>query len=131
MGAGWTSSGLLVQPGQVESNLDHVGRWITVEAVDDPGAERETGLDEIAELKRRGRGGKLRIRKQQFGTLALAVVLALGAAGCKKKVPPPPPPPTPQPTAVTPPPPPPARPTVATFEVEPSTIERGQSATLK
>src|ERR1700712_5039171 len=47
MGAGWTPSGFLVQPGRVESNLDHVGGRYAVEAIDIPGAERETGLDEV------------------------------------------------------------------------------------
>lgn len=58
--------------------------------------------------------------------VALALVLAVAGAGCKKKVPPP------APAASTPPPPAaPARPVVAQFEAEPSTIERGQSATLR
>ncbi len=60
---------------------------------------------------------------------ALAVALSFAGVGCKKKVPPPPPPPpvkTEAPARVTP-----AKPVVSTFEAEPSTIERGQSATLR
>jgi peptidoglycan-associated lipoprotein len=59
----------------------------------------------------------------------LAIMLAMFAAGCKKKVPPPPPPPPPvvQPT----PPPAPKAPTVAQFSAEPTSIQRGESATLR
>lgn len=73
--------------------------------------------------------GPLRTRSK-LSTVVLALSLSLFAAGCKKKVavtvPPPPPPKTtvvetPKPSA----------PTVASFEAEPSTIERGQSATLR
>jgi peptidoglycan-associated lipoprotein len=68
-------------------------------------------------------------RQNRSGVILLALMLSLFAAGCKKKTPPP----------VTPPPPPPAtvekpkpeRPVIASFEAEPSTIERGQSATLR
>ncbi len=52
----------------------------------------------------------------------------LFAAGCKKKAPAPAP--APPPKVVTPPPPP-AKPVISTFSAEPSTIERGQSATLR
>lgn len=62
----------------------------------------------------------------------LTISLALFAAGCKKKVPPPPPPPPPAAKETPPPPPPPpAAPTISTFTAEPSTIERGQSASLR
>jgi peptidoglycan-associated lipoprotein len=65
-------------------------------------------------------------------TIGLALTLALFAAGCKKKVPPPPPPPPPAPAVVTPAPPaPPASPVVAAFTAEPTTVQRGQSATLR
>jgi peptidoglycan-associated lipoprotein len=59
----------------------------------------------------------------------LAIMLAMFAAGCKKKAPPPPPPPPPvvQPT----PPPAPKAPTVAQFSAEPTSIQRGESATLR
>jgi peptidoglycan-associated lipoprotein len=59
----------------------------------------------------------------------VAVALIAFASGCKKKAPPaPPPPPAPAPV-VTPPPPP--APDISEFSAEPSTIERGQSSTLK
>ena len=60
--------------------------------------------------------------------VVFAAWLSLFAAGCKKKTPPAPAPPPPPPAAkeVKPP-----RPVIATFEAEPSTIERGQSATLR
>ena len=61
--------------------------------------------------------------------LLLAFSLMLFAAGCKKKPPaPPPPPPPPPPEKPAPPPP---RPSIVTFTVEPSAIQRGQSATLR
>jgi peptidoglycan-associated lipoprotein len=56
------------------------------------------------------------------------MLLALFAAGCKKKVPPPPPPPQ-QPAAQ--PAPPAAVPTITQFVAEPSSIDRGQSSTLR
>ncbi|MFN3326046.1 MAG: OmpA family protein [Bryobacteraceae bacterium] len=58
----------------------------------------------------------------------LTIALGLIVAGCRKQ--PPPPPPPPPPPAPAPAPPPPAKPS-ATFSAEPSTIERGQSATLR
>jgi len=69
-------------------------------------------------------------RKRKITVICLAVGLAVFANGCKKKVPPPPPPPPPvkeQP----PPPPAPRAPTISQFSAEPSTIQRGQSATLR
>jgi peptidoglycan-associated lipoprotein len=67
--------------------------------------------------------------RNNLGTIGLALMLSLFAAGCKKK----------PPVVTTPPPPPPAKveepkpeaPVVSAFEVEPSTIERGQAATLR
>jgi len=61
--------------------------------------------------------------------VVLALALLVFAAGCKKKVPPPPPPPP----VVTPPAPPPptAKAAINSFTAEPSTIQRGQSATLR
>ncbi len=59
----------------------------------------------------------------------LAVMFAVFSVGCKKKVAPPPPPPPPQQEAPPPPPPPPAAPT-ARLSAEPTSIQRGQSATL-
>lgn len=68
--------------------------------------------------------------RNNIGTVLVALTLSIFAVGCKKKVPPPPPPPPPV-VKETPPPAKPAAPTVATFEVEPSTVERGQAATLR
>ena len=59
--------------------------------------------------------------------LVLGLTLLFFAAGCKKKAPAPPPPPPPKVEA----PPPPAKPMIASFAAEPSTIERGQSSTLR
>jgi len=61
----------------------------------------------------------------------MGVLLALFAAGCKKKTPPPAPPPPPPPAPTEAKAPPPAAPTINQFTAEPSTIERGQSATLR
>ncbi|HUB82878.1 MAG TPA: OmpA family protein [Bryobacteraceae bacterium] len=67
--------------------------------------------------------------KRKITVICLAASIALIADGCKKKVPaPPPPPPAPAPAPA---PPAPAAPAVAQFTVEPSTIQRGQSATLR
>lgn len=67
-------------------------------------------------------------KKRNFTVIAMVVTLAVFGASCKKKVPPPPPPPPPtQP----PPPPPPAAPSVAQFTAEPTSIQRGQSSTLR
>ncbi len=68
------------------------------------------------------------MNKRTLSLLLFSVLLALFVAGCKKKVPPPPPPPPPPPEVKAPPPPP--RPSI-TFSAEPSTIERGQSTTLR
>ncbi|HOQ44767.1 MAG TPA: peptidoglycan-associated lipoprotein Pal [Bryobacteraceae bacterium] len=64
--------------------------------------------------------------KRNIGVVLLTLSLFFIAAGCKKKVPPPPPPPPPP--AETPAPPP-AKPSIQ-FSAEPSTIERGNAATL-
>ncbi len=68
--------------------------------------------------------------KRKITLVCLAVAIALFAEGCKKKVPaaPPPPPPAPAPAPA---PAAPAAPVVAQFTAEPSTIQRGQSATLR
>ena len=68
--------------------------------------------------------------KRKITVVCLAISIALFAEGCKKKVPAPPPPPPPPVTPVTPPPAPRA-PVVAQFTAEPSTIQRGESATLR
>jgi peptidoglycan-associated lipoprotein len=61
--------------------------------------------------------------------VVLACILFIFAAGCKKKAPPPPPPPAPAPRAEAPPPP--SKPVINSFTIEPRSIERGQSATLR
>jgi peptidoglycan-associated lipoprotein len=69
--------------------------------------------------------------KRKLMVTWLLVTLALFAGGCKKKVPPPPPPPPavqPPPPA---PPPAPKAPTVSQFSAEPTSIQRGQSSTLR
>ncbi len=64
--------------------------------------------------------------KRQLALAALSALLVLFATGCKKESPAPPPPPPPPPPEK----PAPAKPT-ASLSVEPSSIERGKSATLK
>ncbi|MBZ5619847.1 MAG: OmpA family protein [Acidobacteriia bacterium] len=69
--------------------------------------------------------------KRKITVIWIALSLAMFAAGCKKKAPPAPPPPPP-PQVEQPKPPPPARaPVVAQFSAEPTTIQRGQSSTLR
>jgi len=69
--------------------------------------------------------------KRKITVMGMALALAMFAAGCKKKAPPPPPPPPPVQPAPTPAPPAPRAPTVSQFTAEPSTIQRGQSSTLR
>ena len=68
--------------------------------------------------------------RKRIGVVLLAVTLSAFSAGCRRKTPPapapPPPPPPAKTTEVKP-----ERPTIASFEAEPSTIERGQAATLR
>jgi peptidoglycan-associated lipoprotein len=66
--------------------------------------------------------------KRKITASLFAVSLAMFAAGCKKKAPPPPPPPPPAPEA---PKPAPKAPTVTQFTAEPTSIQRGQSSTLR
>ena len=68
--------------------------------------------------------------KRKLSTIGLALALAMFAVGCKKKVPKPPPPPPPAP-APAPEPPKPAAPAVSQFTAEPTSIQRGQSSTLR
>jgi peptidoglycan-associated lipoprotein len=70
------------------------------------------------------------LRKRQVTTIVMAVSLAMFAAGCKKKAPPPPPPPPPAPVENTRPAATPA-PVVSQFSAEPTSIQRGQSSTLR
>jgi peptidoglycan-associated lipoprotein len=70
--------------------------------------------------------------KRKFSIICLALALAMFAAGCKKKAPlaaappPAPPPIVDRPTAPTP-----SAPTVAQFTAEPTSIQRGQTSTLR
>ena len=66
---------------------------------------------------------------RKISLILLGFTLFIGATGCRKKVAPPPPPPPPK--EEPPPPPPPAKPAIGQFAAEPSTIQRGQSATLR
>jgi peptidoglycan-associated lipoprotein len=69
--------------------------------------------------------------KKQIQLVCFLVILtAVFLAGCKKQ-PPPPPPPAPVAKPEPPPPPPPKAPSITQFTAEPSSIERGQSATLR
>jgi peptidoglycan-associated lipoprotein len=73
---------------------------------------------------------KRKFFNRKLTTIGLALSLALFAAGCKKKVPapaPPPPPPPERPVEVVKP----VAPTVASFTAEPTSIQRGQSSTLR
>jgi len=66
------------------------------------------------------------MNKRTISAILLAFSLFLIAAGCKKKAPPPPPPPPPPaPAPVA------AKPMITTFVAEPSSIQRGQSSTLR
>jgi peptidoglycan-associated lipoprotein len=67
--------------------------------------------------------------KRNWSVIWIAIVLIAFASGCKKKAPPPPPPPPP--VKEIPKPPPPPAPSINEFSAEPSSIERGQSSTLK
>ena len=66
------------------------------------------------------------MRKKYIVLSLLSLALLLFVAGCKKKIPAPPPPPITDAGPKTP-----AAPTIATFVAEPSTIDRGQSSTLR
>ena len=65
-------------------------------------------------------------RKQQVTLIVFSIFLALFAMGCKKEPPPPPPPPPPPAPVVEP-----AAAASVSITAEPSSIERGKSATLK
>jgi len=70
-------------------------------------------------------------RKRNLTLVALALSLGIFAAGCKKKTPVAPPPPPPAPVETTKPAPTPPAPVVSSFSAEPTTIQRGQSSTLR
>lgn len=73
--------------------------------------------------------GIFRMRPRHTIWPLLVFALLLFAAGCKKQVPPPPPPPPPPPVKQEAPPPTPA--SIQSFTVEPSSVQRGQSANLR
>jgi peptidoglycan-associated lipoprotein len=70
-----------------------------------------------------------RLHASKTGMLLLLSALVLFAVGCGKKVPPPPPPPPPPATTTAPPPA--AAPVINSFTAEPSSVEAGQSSTLR
>jgi peptidoglycan-associated lipoprotein len=70
-----------------------------------------------------------RLHAYKTGMLMLLSVLVLFAVGCATKVPPPPPPPPPTPTAIAPQTQ--AAPVISSFTAEPTTVEAGQSSTLR
>jgi peptidoglycan-associated lipoprotein len=69
--------------------------------------------------------------KRKFTVIWMTILLALFASGCKKKVPPPPPPQPPKPEVIETPKPAPPAPVVGQFTAEPTSIQRGQSSTLR
>jgi peptidoglycan-associated lipoprotein len=70
-----------------------------------------------------------RLHVSRIGAIVLALMLVVSVTGCKKKVPPPPPPP---PVTRAPEPPPSvAKPVINSFTAEPSSVETGQSSTLR
>ena len=69
-----------------------------------------------------------RLRASKISAVLLALMLCVLVSGCKKKVAAAAPPPLPPPSA---PPPTIGRPSIDSFTAEPSTIERGQSSTLR
>jgi peptidoglycan-associated lipoprotein len=70
-------------------------------------------------------------RQRNLSILCFALALVLFAAGCKKKAPAPPPPPPPPPPPTVTAPTLPAAPTISQFSAEPTSIQRGQSSTLR
>lgn len=69
--------------------------------------------------------------KSRWSVVIMMVLIAVFAMSCKKKVKALPPPPPEAEVRNVPPPPPPTRPSILAFSVEPTTIEPGQSATLR
>src|SRR5215470_10950534 len=70
-----------------------------------------------------------RSQASKISALLLALTLVVFASGCKKKVASSPPPPPPR--DIAPPPPSVSQPVINSFTAEPSTIDRGQSSTLR
>ncbi len=74
----------------------------------------------------------MRTNTRTLSAAVFTMALLIGAAGCKPKPAPPPPPPAPKPVVTTPPPEPTAAAArIVNFTVEPTSIERGQAATLR
>jgi len=67
------------------------------------------------------------LTKRKISIVALSMLLVVFVVGCKKKAPPPPPPPPPPAETA----PPAAAPTIEQFVAEPSSVDRGQSSTLR
>jgi peptidoglycan-associated lipoprotein len=76
-------------------------------------------------------GSKVNMTISIRATLAFSVILMISAAGCGKKVAVSPPPPPPAPTETAPPPAAPQRPVIAAFTIEPSSVERNQTAVMR
>ena len=68
----------------------------------------------------------MKMTERRVAVSLVAAVMLVMAAGCKKKVPPPPPPPPPATTAA-----PTGKPVINFFNAEPSTINSGQSSSLR
>src|SRR5262249_47487999 len=77
--------------------------------------------------------GQTELSNRRRATILMSVLLVVLVVGCKKKAPvaAAPPPAAPPPVVTTPPPTPSNAPVIAQFTAEPSSIERGQSATLR
>src|SRR5947209_13590159 len=73
-------------------------------------------------------GRVLKFKTAQLSALMMLLALLFIASGCKKKTPPPPPPP---PATNPQPPPPPDKPVINNFTAEPTSVEPGQSSTLR
>ncbi len=73
----------------------------------------------------------MKINNRTLCAAVFSTLLLVSVAGCKKKAPAPAPPPPPAAQEAPPPPPPPSAVRINSFTAEPSSIERGQSATLR
>lgn len=91
---------------------------------------RRSGARGVPEPAGRKREKRNEMTKRSITWILITLLLVVFAEGCKKKPPAPPPPPPPQPTKAEPPAPPPA-PTIVSFSAEPTSINRGQAATLR
>ena len=73
----------------------------------------------------------MKINNRTLCAAVFSTLLLVSVVGCKKKAPAPAPPPPPPAQEAPPPPPPPSAVRIVSFTAEPSSIERGQSATLR